>query len=904
MNLKTIIFSLIWVSCVDSLMATHNRAGEISFVQISDLQIRAIITTYTKTSSVSADRDSLIINWGDGTVSSVARTNGKGEALQNNIKKNIYIAEHTFPGRGSYKLSVTDPNRVESILNIDPPNSVNIPFFIETTVTLLNLQFQFPNHSVQLLQAPIDFGCVGQVFVHNPAAYDEDGDSLSFELIVPQMDINTPVPNYSFPNQIQAGLNNNISFNSQTGTFIWNSPQRSGEYNIAFVIHEYRKGVKIASTIRDMQIFIRSDCNLNRPPVIEAVTDTCIVAGSLLSLKIIGIDPDTIGPGSKIKIEGIGAPFLTSPAATLSVQAIYSNSPVQAVFNWQTNCSLIQKEYYTLVIKITDNYLDTTGLSYLHVIRIKISGPAPENLNSEVISNAIQLTWTKPYICDTSQALFRGFSVWRREGSRLLQHDTCQPGLMNQGYQQIAYLVNQSVLNQYIHVDSQVIKGKFYCYRILAEFAKISSKGFPVNFVSSLHSNETCNFIAIENPILLNVDIQKSDLTSGEVFVKWQKSRPEIFDTLKNLPPYESTLRHRPQNGNWADIPSSRQIYSSYSLITDTSFVHSGINTQTLQHSYQINIKSINSSDHYSDTAQSVFLNANISDQSIELNWQTHTPWNNYEFIIFRQNELTLEFDSIARTSDYFYKDQSLINSKNYCYYVKSVGEYGIQTIEHPLINRSNQLCAAPVDNVPPCCPVLSITGPCDENIIPDPDKLVNVLEWKKPSPECEDGDIIKYRIYSIQGDNQQLLAEINDKNQTLYKHTLNEIIPICYKITAVDSNGNECINADSVCVKYCPNYKLPNTFTPNGDGHNDLFKPYPYLFIDKINLKIFNRWGNLVYSTQDPDINWDGTSFSGQRLSDGVYYYHCDVFYIGYSNNPARTETLNGFIELLSGIK
>ena len=57
------------------------------------------------------------------------------------------------------------------------------------------------------------------------------------------------------------------------------------------------------------------------------------------------------------------------------------------------------------------------------------------------------------------------------------------------------------------------------------------------------------------------------------------------------------------------------------------------------------------------------------------------------------------------------------------------------------------------------------------------------------------------------------------------------------------DIHQNECFEGDSVCVKYCPKYKLPNTFTPNGDGRNDLFKPYPYLFIDRINLKIYNRW-------------------------------------------------------------
>jgi gliding motility-associated-like protein len=854
---------------------------------------------------VSADRDSLFINWGDGTFSSIARSNGKGEPLQNNIKKNIYISEHTYPGRGTYKLSVTDPNRVESILNIDPPNSVNIPFYIESIVTLLNLQFQFPNHSVQLLQAPIDFGCVGQVFVHNPAAYDMDGDSLYFELIVPQMDINTPVPNYSFPNQIQAGINNNINFDSKTGTFTWNVPQRPGEYNIAFVIHEYRKGVKIGSTVRDMQILIRNDCNTNRPPVIKTITDTCLVAGSLLKLNIQVSDPDTFGPGSKIKIEGIGAPFIITPKATLSVQPVYLNSPAQVMFEWQTDCSLIQKEYYTLVIKATDNYLDTTGLSYLHVIRIKVTGPAPENLESEIVTNTeIQLKWTKPYVCDSSQLLFRGFSVWRREGTRLLKHDTCNPGLNTNEYRQIAYLVNSSDLSHYIHKDTQVVKGRFYCYRVLAEFARISSKGFPVNFVSSLHSNETCNFISFENPLVLNVDVQHTDEFAGEMYIKWQKAKAEIFDTTKNTPPYVSTLQHKSSTGLWSEITASRKIYSSYASILDTSFIHLNINTKSDQYTYRVNIKSLNASDYLSDSAQSLYLISTNSDRQIHLSWLAQTPWNNYSFIVYRFNNTTNQFDSIAHTPDMFYIDQDLINGQEYCYYIKSLGEYGINTIEHPLINKSNVLCAIPIDNVPPCCPKLSIKGPCDETHLPDPDKLVNTLSWTNPNPDCLYKDAVAYNIYALNGTKKELLKEINDIQITSFEHTLNEVIPICYQITAVDILGNECISSDSVCVEYCPNYKLPNTFTPNGDGHNDIFKPYPYLFIEKINLKIFNRWGNLVFKTQNPEINWDGTSLNGSKLSDGVYYYQCDVYYAGHSNTSPRIETLTGFIELLSGIK
>ena len=223
-------FGLIF-SLTSDVYGTHNRAGEITYEQIGELTIRVTITTYTKTSSLQADRDTLDIFWGDGTSSKLGRVNGFGDVLPNDIKRNFYVGEHTYPGRATYHISTTDPNRIAGILNVNAPNSIKIPFHIETTFTFLNSQFQGPNNSAILLQPPIDFACVGQRYIHNPNAFDPDGDSLSYELIVPLEDVNQPVPNYRFPDQIMAGSNNILTLDERTGDLVWNAPQRVGEYN-------------------------------------------------------------------------------------------------------------------------------------------------------------------------------------------------------------------------------------------------------------------------------------------------------------------------------------------------------------------------------------------------------------------------------------------------------------------------------------------------------------------------------------------------------------------------------------------------------------------------------------------------------------------------------------------------
>src|SRR5437773_306040 len=82
--------------------ATHNRAGEITYTHLTGFTYQIIIHTYTKASSVAADRDSLEIIWGDGTSDTLPRTNGGGNgvAIGNDIKYNEYTGTHTYPGLG------------------------------------------------------------------------------------------------------------------------------------------------------------------------------------------------------------------------------------------------------------------------------------------------------------------------------------------------------------------------------------------------------------------------------------------------------------------------------------------------------------------------------------------------------------------------------------------------------------------------------------------------------------------------------------------------------------------------------------------------------------------------------------------------------------------------------------
>ena len=123
-----------------------------------------------------------------------------------------------------------------------------------------------------------------------------------------------------------------------------------------------------------------------------------------------------------------------------------------------------------------------------------------------------------------------------------------------------------------------------------------------------------------------------------------------------------------------------------------------------------------------------------------------------------------------------------------------------------------------------------------------------------------------------------------------------------CYAVTALDSIGNESRRSNVICVDNCPIYILPNTFTPNDDKQNDLFKPINLRYIVKVNFKVFNRWGELVFQTENPLLEWNGQNLKGTDLAEGTYFYKCLVYEQRVAGIVLSHKVLSGYIELIRG--
>jgi gliding motility-associated-like protein len=95
------------------------------------------------------------------------------------------------------------------------------------------------------------------------------------------------------------------------------------------------------------------------------------------------------------------------------------------------------------------------------------------------------------------------------------------------------------------------------------------------------------------------------------------------------------------------------------------------------------------------------------------------------------------------------------------------------------------------------------------------------------------------------------------------------------YTVKGTDDFG--CINYDSVRVNFlsinASGYFMPNAFTPNNDGKNDCYGIRFWGIIQQLEFSIYNRWGERLFFTKNPNDCWDGT-YKGKMQDTGVYVY------------------------------
>ncbi|MGQ9864241.1 MAG: T9SS type B sorting domain-containing protein [Bacteroidia bacterium] len=863
--------------------ASHNLAGQITYRRVGTNTYEITLTTYTDSAAAGVDRCFVDIEvWnvapnGTKTLTTVLRdiprVNGPtggcpsparvGIHLRGpRVKKNFYVTTYTLPGPGVYELRYTDFARVENVQNM--ANSGAVSFYVETQLN--NNPFLGINNSPLLLNDPIDDACIGKLWTHNPGGFDPDGDSLVYSLIPCRqydpsaMQNAVPVPNYQYP----SAFGGSFTIDRRTGLVTWNVPQRVGVYNISILIEEYRAGRRIGYVVRDMAIFVLP-CR-NDPPIINVPRELCVPAQTLLEFWARATDPNR-GDSVYFYLNNSGLGFNGPFQVPVSPATITPNRfPIRGIappgdsafFRWQTRCEHIRRGFYQIDWYAHDNFTYRPTLSAHAITQIYVVGPAPFLYPLTVGTRQITLRWSPPPCPVTAYRIYRSLSP-------LAYNDTCcrsSPSAL--GYTLVATVRPSDTT----YTDADLEYNPRYCYRITALYGNV--EGCP--------SNEECIQLPRSFPLMTQDSVHTTDALNGAIWLSW--APPAVLDTAFFPPPYTYTL-YRGQGMN-------PQIFQPIATgLTDTTYLDQGINTETFPYRYYVILRT-GSDSLPSNRASSIFLTVNAFDSALELEWEENVPWRHQEYRIYRADPPNFTPYNLIATipgSIQRYLDRGLVNGQTYCYYVLGVGTYDVPGIMDPLLNASQKVCKAPIDTTTPCPPSRG-TFESQE----DCKDFSFTVSWQKPDTTCG-GDVGFYRIYlsSVPEGPYTLVATLGAQD-TVYRYQGTTLL-LCLRISSVDTSGNEGPLSEPICWDNCPTIMMPNTFTPNGDGYNDVLKPFAVRSIRSIRFYLYDRWGLLIHTSHTLEPLWDGT-YQGAPAPEGVYFYVLE----------AETDTRSGFVYRKAG--
>jgi gliding motility-associated-like protein len=910
-----------------SVFGTHLRAGEIVVTQTNCGQrtflIKLILYGNAGPVFPTPGGQSSVFNLGDGT--SLIIPDGTFQTrpdLPLGVGVFTFTVEHKYPRNGFFVISYSEPNRNFGVLNMDA--SGNTLFYTETRVAV---GAELCNSLPVLLAPPIDQACSGLTFFHNPGAFDTDGDSLSFKLVVPYSGTAFPVTNYRAPNHRDFYMNPDFgneegtgpplfTMNAFDGTIVWDAPGAIGQYNIAFVVEEWRKidGVfyNVGSVRRDMQIIVQG-CDNQRPDLIVP-EDICVVAGTTISESIFGTDPD----GHDVKIEifsGIFS-FTNNPAIASPHPPTFQSSVPKATlsFEWTPSCEEVRNQPYLVTVKITDNPALGVPLVRFKTWSIKVVAPAPDLTNAQVdiLQRHANVSWA-PYVCTNATAI----QVWRRVGTFPYNPDNCVSGLPKfAGYKKVGDVLPGQLEFTDTNEGKGLAPGAVYCYRLTAIFPLVGGAESKVSVEICLPP------ILAEAPVITNVTVDKTHEAGGQMTISWRS--PYDLDVSEYLKPYEYALLRATGLTGDNDLTSVQ-----LTNILDTTYTDTGLDTKNFAYNYRIILLAQPSAQapieaiDTSARASSVWNEVTPLTGQIKLDWEAVTPWSNFSpdhprHLIYRSSEtgglenlvLIDSVDVLETGFSYLdvgsFQNAGLDDQEFYCYRIKTRGTYGNSEIAAPQENYSQLICSTTLDVVPPCAPLMTQTAfdcdlfnsqtPCSQTA------FAHTIHWEVPEVECVK-DVYRYKVYASDDLNENFEV-IGFSSE--YEFTEGELPSLkrCYKVTSVDRAGNESEFSETICFDNCPSISFPNVFTPNDDLYNQYFINFNddqscMRFVRSISLSVFNRWGGKIIELNgEVPLLWDGKDSNGKQVARGVYYFKADVL-VDVLDSSSQKKEMKGWIHV-----
>jgi gliding motility-associated-like protein len=700
------------------------------------------------------------------------------------------------PSLSGYHLVWSSCCRNGAIVNLQNPLSLGQTYhaFIPPTY--------FENSSPCFNVPPVPWICKGDTFCMNNSAYDPDGDQLVFKF-VDALNSGGSVPNFpsvpyapGYYDSLPFGPGSYAFINGITGLTCLMAPNK-GNYVISVFVNEYRNGVWLSATRREIQVLV-IDCPPQEPPKFVSL-DTAglpipvkstftITEGDTLCFDIEIADED----GDTITMKATGDifdPGMTNPPATLTPSAvlpdtIWGDSTVVTSFCWLTACGQDRQQPYTFTVTGTDNGCPAKTATKIYAVYVNPATFPPDVILGESYVCVDQtITYT---ISDTSDEYTY---EWTSIGGTVIGSNTKEQ-----------YTVKWPSTPTVGTI--QVIKRKYCAADTLFKVITIDNNG-------NIH------------------------LGPDTVFTVCPGETVQITSV-----PFDASYNYRWRN------------FDAGTTISDTTVHNPIISADSPAVFYLTGWKGTCFGEAKITINIGVAPTIWADDDTICRGHFTQLHGHGGE---------TYEWTPDSGLNDAFSEDPIASPQVTTNYILKGYSPLG---------------CPG-YDTI-----TLTVLQEPANGIIPETEVSIN-----------QGGSYTVLNNFTTGSSYVWTPDDGTISNASDHSPTLSPSETTTYTLTVQDG---PCEYIDTIRVIVVSEIQVPNVFTPNGDGFNDMIRAFGAEGTTHFEFKIFNRWGKVVFETSDIEIEWDGR-FNTEPQPMGTYTY-----YILAEYETGDVVTLNGNITLV----
>ncbi len=264
-----------------------------------------------------------------------------------------------------------------------------------------------------------------------------------------------------------------------------------------------------------------------------------------------------------------------------------------------------------------------------------------------------------------------------------------------------------------------------------------------------------------------------------------------------------------------------------------------------------------------------------VNNSKVRIEWTKYTKPDFDNYLIFKHSPskapTTQIYKAIKNADQTWFEDSAvLVGDSSYCYSLRVTDKCG------HISNYSNKGCN------------IVLTGQSKP--------YMHDLQWTDYYDWPNTG--VDY-FYLYRSDSNPLMQQVEYFNKTKFAHTDSTMSydwgRYCYRVDAHEAFGGHGAISQSniVCLQQLPLLWVPNTFSPNDDGLNDLWGFLP-VFVKEFHIRVYNRWGELVFESKDRYKQWDGT-YKGKHNSNDMY-----IWYVSYRGWDVREHNQSGIVYTL----